>query len=260
MIRVEALNRIPLFRCLSAQGRSRLLAQARIQEYARGAVIFSQQERAEAIWVVLEGWVHLVRSHAPTGDSSGTVLLTITPREALCGLSALDSGIYNLSAVAGTACRVVRIVRQAFEVACRREPEFAHQALRLCARRMEWMARQYGAMAEPVSRRIVRAILRLQEQFGDTLPMTHRELAQMSWTTTESAIRVVRRLKERGYVDGSRGRLMIRRSAPLEQWLDHANGAGTIGGRHGRLRSRSGREPLRPAAHLEILRRDDGDR
>lgn len=68
-------------------------------------------------------------------------------------------------------------------------------------------------MAEPVSTRIVRSILRLRQQFGATLPVTHRELAQMSWATTESAIRIVRRLKQQGYVIGARGRLTISRAS-----------------------------------------------
>ena len=83
------------------------------------------------------------------------------------------------------------------------------------------MAQQYGSMAEPVFYRIVRTLLRLQQQFGTTLPVTHRELAQMSWTTTESAIRVVRKLKQQRYLMGSRGRVLITRPQALERLLSH---------------------------------------
>ena len=147
------------------------------------------------------------------------VLFTITPREALCGISALESGMYNLSAVAATDCQAIRISGAVFRDALQREPAFAYEALRLCTRRLQNIALQYGAIAEPVSHRVIRAILRLQDQFGRTLPVTHRELAQMAWTTTESAIRVVRRLKQQGYVTGTRNRLQLSHPEKLAREL-----------------------------------------
>ena len=96
--------------------------------------------------------------------------------------------------------------------------------MRVAYAKVQHIAQQYGSMAEPVSQRIVRTLLRLHQQFGTTLPVTHRELAQMSWTTTESAIRAVRGLKRRGFVSGTRGRLMVKQAAALEQVLAHVNG------------------------------------
>ncbi len=224
MVDVRRLRHIPLFRHLSAQRLEEILSSAQLERYEKGATLFRQGERARDMWVVLEGWVYLVRSSEDDDASRGVVLFTITPEEVLCGISALEAGIYNLSAVAGTDCRVARIAGKAFKEALIHEPGFAYHVLRLCARRLQHIAQQYGSMAEPVSKRVVRAILRLQQQFGVALPVTHRELAQMSWTTTESAIRVVRRLKAQGYVTGTRGRLRIGNAHALEQMVEQANG------------------------------------
>ena len=217
----------PIFKHVSAFRLGRLAGVWLEERYERGAVIFRQGTPAECIWIVLEGWVHLVRS--PNSDENrGVVLFTITPREALCGISALDSGTYNMGGVAATDCRLLRIPSEAFIEALTHEPAFAYDVLRLCARRIQKIAEQYGAMAESVSHRVVRAILRLQDQFGETIPMTHRELAQMSWTTTESAIRIVRKLKQRGWVEGMRGRLTVRRPKALASLLQATNSHGTI--------------------------------
>ena len=261
MVHPEILQAIPLFQHLSERRLKRVVASSLLERYQKGAVLFRQGEHAEAMWVILEGWVHLVRS--PEGDDPSTrtmatdrglardsapraikkvlrvlpvglhgsravVLFTITPREVLCGISAIESGTYNLSAMAGTDCRVVRIPGEAFNEALRHEPAFTYEALRLCARRIQSITQQYGAIAEPVPRRVVRAILRLRQQFGTTLPVTHRELAQMSWTTTESAIRIVRRLKQRGYMTGTRGRLRITQLKALERLLAQPNGHPTL--------------------------------
>ncbi len=216
----HAVRNLPLFRHMSARWGDRVLATARIERYAKGAVLFRQGQPATAVWVVLEGWVHLMRSsHATAAAQHSAVLFTITPREALCGISALESGAYQMGAVAGTACRVLRIPREAFAAALREDAGLAYEALVLCARRLQHMAQQYGAVAEPVRVRLVRSILRLREQFGNRIPVTHRELAQMSWTTTESAIRAVRMLKQVGDVAGARGSLLILRPRRLQAAL-----------------------------------------
>ena len=220
----ETLAKVPLFQHVSPHRLTLMLAQARVEQYKKGALLFRQGDRAESVWIVLEGWVHLMRSPHPADGSHAVVLFTITPDEALCGISAIDSGTYNLSAVAGTTCRLVRIPGAMFRDVLMHEAEFAYHTIRLCARRMQQMAEQYGAMAEPVSKRIIRAMLRLRQQFGTTLPVTHRELAQMSWTTTESAIRLVRTLKQRGYVAGTRGRLTLAKPKALAQLLGGVNG------------------------------------
>ncbi len=223
MVKVKELPRVPLFEHISPHRLAHMLSEAAVVRYERGETLFHQGERAEAIWIILEGWVHLVRS-APGDESHAVLIFTITPREVLCGISALESGVYHVSAVAGTECLAVRIPSEAFNEALAREPALAHDVLRLCIRRIQHIAQQYGSMAEPVSNRVIRAILRLQQQFGSTIPVTHRELAQMSWTTTESAIRMVRRLKQQGYVTGSRGQLMVSNAKALERVLKEVNG------------------------------------
>ena len=224
----KQLRRIPLFQHVSPTRLNDLLAGAYVEQYEKGATLFRQGAQAKAIWVVLEGWIHLVRSSKSNDASRAVVIFTITPSEVLCGISAIESGTYNLSAVAATDCRVIRLPGEAFRKALMHEADFAYHTLCLCARRLRHIAQQYGSMAEPVSHRLIRAILRLHEQFGVTLPVTHRELAQMSWTTTESAIRMIRRLKQHGYVTGTRGRLTITKSNALERLLVRSNGHPTL--------------------------------
>ncbi len=221
---IGRLRRVPLFRHLSAAQLEHVAHGSRTQAYRKGDALFRQGRRARACWIVSEGWVHLLRSRAPEDPGHSVMVFTITPAEVLCGLSALDAGSYSVSAIAGTDCVTVRIPAELLTQALLREPAFAYHALRLCTRRIRHIAEQYGSMAEPVAHRIVRAILRLSQQFGRTLPVTHRELAQMSWTTTESAIRIVRTLKRQGSLTGRRGELTIANRTPLQQLLERASG------------------------------------
>ena len=219
MKEARSFHRIPLFRHLRASELERMLAEAKILPYEKGQTLFRQGARADAVWVVLEGWVHLVRASSSANGERAVVLFTITSREVFCGVSAIEPGTYTSSGIAGTRSRVVRIPAAAFNETLASQPRFACDALHLCAGRIRHMAEQYGTMAEPVLQRILRMILRLRGQFGATIPITHRELAQMSWTTTESAIRTVLYLKQLGAVGGKRGQLTVLRPALLGQLL-----------------------------------------
>ncbi|MBI4341053.1 MAG: Crp/Fnr family transcriptional regulator [Candidatus Omnitrophica bacterium] len=226
MVEPAIAQQVPLLRSLSPRRRRALLAGAQLEWYHKGDVLFRQGEAARWVWFVMEGWVHLTRMPERTPEGAeGVVIFTITPEEVLCGISALlEGGVYQVSGIAGTDCTALRITGQELAKAVRQEAEFAYQTLRLYARRQQHIAQQYGAMAEPVSRRLIRAILRLEHQFGSTLPVTHRELAQMAWTTTESAIRTIRHFKQRGLLSGGRGLLRIDRPGALQQMLREANG------------------------------------
>ena len=222
-MQTKTLLRIPVFQGLRAARLGALIRDAETRRYKRGQTIFQQGERADAVWVVVKGWVHLVRCPSPQDGAHAVVLYTITPREVLCGVSALEPGRYTASGVAGTDSTVVRIPGADFVAALRQEPELAFRVLQLYAQRIRLMAEHLGGMVEPVPKRITRSILRLYRQFGATVLVTHRELAQMSWTTTESAIRVVRRLKRRGFVSGTRGRLTIKQPAAMQEWQKSGN-------------------------------------
>jgi len=207
----------------TAQGEA-LFKRAELKRCSRGNVLFRQGKAADAVWVVLEGWVHLLRTPTPGDDAHAVVLFTVTRREVFCGISAIDRTPYAASGLVGADATVVRIPAGDFDHALRQSPEFAYRVLRLYTKRIRLMIAHGGLMAEPVPRRIVHSILRLRQQFGDRVPVTHRELAQMSWTTTESAIRVVRKLKASGYVSGRRGELTVRQLPALEQLAHQDNG------------------------------------
>jgi len=224
MIDTANLKRWSAFKMLSTIQHAALFRKAELRRYRRGEVLFRQGEVADAVWVVLTGWIHLVRTPAPGDAVHAVTLFTITPREVLCGVSAIEQQPYAADGIAGTDVTAVRVPGGDFDRTLRDAPEFAYRVLQLYAQRIRHMTEQYGSIAEPVSRRIVRSILRLRHQFGDQIPVTHRELAQMSWTTTESAIRIVRQLKARGIVAGHRGELRVVQPAELQELAHHSNG------------------------------------
>lgn len=227
-ITARQIRALPLFRSLSQARWERLSKVGVMATYQRGELLFKQGDEATTVYVVVEGWVHLIRSVPEHLVTEGVVVFTVTPEEALCGVSGLEGGFYNMSAVAATGCRVLRFPQEAFQAVLEREALFATEMLRVCVKRMRHMAEQYGTMAEPVPARVARALLRLRTQFGETIPVTHRELAQMAWTTTESAIRSVRMLKRKGWLAGGRGQVIVRSPRTLTEFIGSANNGGAV--------------------------------
>ena len=99
-----------------------LLASARLREFDRGATIFLQGERANAIYIVAEGWVKLYRI-APNGAEA--VVGVFTKGSSFGEAVAFRHDTYPVAAEAVTDCRLIRIEADAFLRQIRQAPEIA---------------------------------------------------------------------------------------------------------------------------------------
>ncbi|MCX6013673.1 MAG: Crp/Fnr family transcriptional regulator [Chloroflexi bacterium] len=79
----------------------------------------------------------------------------------------------------------------------------------LSSRLREAHGRLRDMASERVQQRIARILLMLRTKFGDALPFTREEIADMSGTTTETAIRTMSNLKERGIIGSTRGKITV---------------------------------------------------
>jgi CRP-like cAMP-binding protein len=71
-------------------------------------------------------------------------------------------------------------------------------------------------VGEPVEHRLCNFLFMLFIKFGTTLSLTREELAELAGTTTETAIRVLSRLKAGGIISSTRGRIVILNQAKLQ--------------------------------------------
>ena len=85
------------------------------------------------------------------------------------------------------------------------------------------MAEKLGGMSDPVSHRIARVLLASISEFGNKIPFTHREIAQMIGARTETSIRTIRSLREKGLLKIYRSCIEIDQPLQLihelETWL-----------------------------------------
>ena len=213
----QFLSRMEPFRRLSQAERLRLAAVAREKRYGKGDTIFRAGQPADAVCVVREGRVHLMK-FLEGGQASTTCVMT--PGETFCCLPALDGKPYPVDAVAAVDSTVIRIPTSAFHELLRKNPAFLQDSLCLFCDRLRQVEDKSCMTYDSVERRLAKALLMLSKKFGPTIPLTKQELAELANTTQETTIRILSQLSKQGVIRSARGKTTILRSEKLSAFLD----------------------------------------
>ena len=194
------------FKSLSAAERQSLASASRETHYAKGETVFREGQPAEAVCLVKEGRVHLMK-FLEGGQASTTCVMT--GGDTFCCLPALDRQPYPADAVAAVDSVVVRIPTSAFHDLLQRNPTFLQRSLCLFCERLRQVEHRSCRVYDSVERRLAQSLLTLSKKFGSTIPLTKHELAELSNTTVETTIRVLSQLTKQGVLKSSRGSTTI---------------------------------------------------
>lgn len=137
----DILSCLPLFACLPPDQTDRLAVGCRTLEFAREAIIFSQDERATGMFVVLSGTVKVVRWDAEGKES---VLHLVRPGNILAEAAVFQGGVFPASAVAVTAVRVLFVERETLTGLISANPELALRMLAALSLRLRMLTHKLG--------------------------------------------------------------------------------------------------------------------
>jgi len=206
------LARVEPFKRLTLSERQRLASVSREKTYAKGETIFQAGQPADAVCIVKEGRVHLMR-FLEGGQASTTCVMTAG--ETFCCLPALDRKPYPVDAIAATDAVVVRVPTSSFHDLLQKNPSFLQDSLCLFCDRLRGVEDKSCMVYDSVERRVAQALLTLSKKFGPTIPLTKHELAELANTTVETTIRILSRFRKQGIVKSSRGSTTIAASDQL---------------------------------------------
>lgn len=148
-----------LFAPLPEQVSTKLLAEARLRRFDRGATIFLQGEQAKAIYIVLEGWVKLYRI-APNGAEA--VVGVFTKGRSFGEAVALRNAAYPVAAEAVTDCTLIRVESASLLREIRDVPEVAIAILSATFAHLQALVGQVEALkAQTGSQRVAEFLLDL---------------------------------------------------------------------------------------------------
>ena len=202
------------FKSLSAAERQSLASASRETCYAKGETVFREGQPADAVCLVKEGRVHLMK-FLEGGQASTTCVMT--GGDTFCCLPALDRQPYPADAVAAVDSVVVRIPTDAFHEVLQKNPAFLQRSLCLFCERLRQVEHRSCMIYDSVERRLAQALLTLSKKFGPTVPLTKHELAELANTTVETTIRVLSQLKKQGILKSSRGSTTIAKPDTLQR-------------------------------------------
>jgi CRP-like cAMP-binding protein len=200
----------PPFRFLPARARQRLARHVVSLRVPKGERVFSECEPGTAVFILRQGRVTLKRG---TCDGGARTLCVVGPGQIFCCLSILDGAPYPATSTASAHSIVDRLPREIYHELLEVHPEFARASLTQLGRQL----RDAGCGDAPLgdtAARLAGRLLAMAVRFGDKVPLTRREFAELAGTTVETAIRQMKQFERAGWVRLSRGsvRLLDRRA------------------------------------------------
>jgi len=193
--------------------------QTEMRTCRRGQILYSQEDRAEVLFLLKRGRVQLYRL-TPSGKR--LELATIEPGTFFGEMPFLGESLRHTFAEATedslicvmSRADIERLMRERSEVALRMI-EVLGRRLALCEARLEEMAYR------SVPARIAAVLMRLsQGQHGEVVSITHQELGDMIGALRESVTKVLDEFQRDGLVELSRGRVTLRDVAGLQSRMD----------------------------------------
>ena len=213
------LRGVSIFADLDAAALSALERAAEVRSYREGAVIVSQEEHGDALFVLVQGRVKVVLY----GHSGREVILSIfrTPGDFFGEMSLLDDQPRSATVIAAEPSRLMSLSRRDFQAHIAAHPRTALRVLTELSRRLRRADEVIGNLALlDVYGRLAGKLREMAAAEGEECEggilirqrPTQAEIAAMIGTSRETVSRALSELSRRGYLEMSGKKLLLRRT------------------------------------------------
>jgi len=198
-----------------------------VYTYDRGQALFYEGHSATTIYSIYAGRIRLFKIGRK--DEETTIRL-LGPGDVVGYRAMLAGEPYAATAEAIETATVCAISRDTLFKLLKQSPELAMEMLARLSRELRTSEDQMIALLqESVRQRTARLLLWLADQgnAGERgaidLPLQRKELAQMVGTTPETLSRTLRHFSDRGLIEVSRDKILIRNAVPLKRLAHSEN-------------------------------------
>lgn len=202
------LRRVALYRRLSEEDRRRLAEVTTVRRYARGDTLFAEGDVADSFHTLVAGRVKVFKV-SPAGKD--VILEIFGPGDPLGAVAVYEERPYPATAVALEDCLSLILPRRDFFRLLDRYPSLVRGLLLALTWRLVELTNRLteltGGRVEP---RLARLFLKLADDLGEEseggpgvkipLTLSRQELADLTATTMETAIRIMSRWGKEGIV------------------------------------------------------------
>ena len=219
-----AVRTTPLFKSLSEKDWQDVIQFLHGHCYPSDSYLFFQGDPPEALYIIWHGRVKLVRH---TDQGRDVVVTVLGPGQLIGEMAIFDGRPYSMTGITLEDTAVVTITRGDLMEIIHRYPEVSFEVILELNRRLRLCHELVRSLAvDRVDQRIARALLRLKELGGVPSPegdgvmidihLTRQDIAEMTGTTVETAIRVMSRFKKSGLTRNYKGRTILLDTKGLE--------------------------------------------
>ena len=205
--KVTILKRSLIFSTLTEDELAELAVVATELTLAPDEFVFWEDDSPDWFYMVAEGRVKVVKY---SSQGKEFIIAFFGPGEMFGEVAVFQNRPYPASTQAVNETKVLRIGRPDFLSFLAHCPEVAMRIISVLGGRLrDAQGRLRDLAGERVEQRLARTLLMLSAKLGSTLPFTRQEIADMAGTTTETAIRLMSNLKDRGIIRSTRGKTLI---------------------------------------------------
>lgn len=206
---------LPPFADMDHEALSSLLDSARSERFTRGETIFVQADVAKNFYLLLDGYVRVVRL---TPDGEQVVPRYISSGELFGIAMAMSLKEYPASAVAAVDCVVLTLPNSVWNDLILKHPTFASNTYKTVGERLVETQQQLVELAtEKVEQRIANTILKLANQSGRKtdegividFPISRKDISEMAGTTLHTVSRLLSAWEENGLIKSERQKITL---------------------------------------------------
>ena len=222
----DLLRRVPFFRRLSPELRSRVGEVAHLKSHDKGDLIFAEGDPSHAFIVIVSGRVKVFKS-TPAGKE--IILEIFGAGDPLGAVAVYEGAPFMASALAIEETQLLAIEQRAFLKLLEDNPAFVRGLLSGLTIRLAELTRRLAELSGArVEVRFARLFLKLCEQIGRPInntaragvfvpmPLSRQELADLTGTTIETAIRIMSRWQKEDVLHTEKDGFVVIDRATLE--------------------------------------------
>ena len=209
------LRQCALFQGLAPEGRVHAASLARAWSMPRKAVLFREGEAASEFCVLYDGRVKLTQR---TRGEHEALVRVVSEGQACAWPGIVADAAYLATATALEPSRALMWDRADLEDLFDRFPVLRRSAMRVLSRRMRELQDRYRELAtERVPQRLARTLLRVvqpdgrrfEDGFFAEVPLSRRDLAQLTGTTLFTVSRLLTQWERSGVLEARRQSVLI---------------------------------------------------
>ncbi len=202
---LESLRSIPLFSSVSDEDLEAVAALLIERRFPKHKTIVEEGLPGDYMYVIREGEVKVTKL---SGDGREKILELMGPGDFFGEMSLLDGAVRSASVKSLTETRILALSRNDFLKELRRNPDLAMAVIQELTRRVRQMDEQASSLSfQRVKERTQGLLMRLAKEppgpdgRRTTPALTHQQIADMVGTSRETVTRVVKRLKDQGWLE-----------------------------------------------------------